>query len=98
MSACVNGQIYNGADDNASGVAAAAGRSRRRSKASAPLHDVILALVDGEEGGLGRAGHGGDPAFRPLLERTVLAVNFDMMSRSDKNELYVRRRATISRG
>lgn len=82
------GQIYNGADDNASGVAgllAIAESLKRR----APLHDVILALVDGEEGGLsGARAMVADPAFKPLLERTVMAVNFDMLSRSDRNELY----------
>ncbi len=81
-------EIYNGADDNASGVAgllAIAESLKRR----APLHDVILALVDGEEGGLsGARAMVADPAFKPLLERTVLAMNFDMLSRSDKNELY----------
>ena len=83
-----NGQIYNGADDNASGVAAllAIAESFKR---QAPLPDVVLALVDGEEGGLsGARATVADPAFRPLLDRTVLAVNFDMLSRSDKGELF----------
>jgi Zn-dependent M28 family amino/carboxypeptidase len=83
------GQIYNGADDNASGVASllAIATSLKRTP---PQHDVILALVDGEEGGLsGARAMVADPAFRPLLDRTVLAINFDMLSRSDKNELYV---------
>lgn len=89
------GQIYNGADDNASGVATllAVAESLKR---QAPLHDVIFALVDGEERGSspgegGMAGSGAmvaDPAFRPFLDRTVLAVNLDMVSRSDRNELY----------
>jgi hypothetical protein len=89
------GQIYNGADDNASGVATllAVAESLKR---QAPLHDVIVALVDGEERG-NSPGEGGmagsramvaDPAFRPFLDRTVLAVNLDMVSRSDRNELY----------
>ncbi len=84
----VNGEIYNGADDNASGVAALL-QIATSMKARAPLHDVIFAIVDAEEGGLrGARTMVGDPAFKPLLERTVLAVNFDMLSRSDKNELY----------
>lgn len=82
------GQIFNGADDNASGVAALLAVAASL-KQEAPLHDVILALVDGEEGGLsGARAMVADPAFRPLLDRTVLAVNLDMLSRSDKNELY----------
>lgn len=84
----INGEIYNGADDNASGVAALL-QVAASMKARAPLHDVIFAVVDAEEGGL----HGArtmvtDPAFQPLLDRTILAVNFDMLSRSDRNELY----------
>ena len=84
----VNGEIYNGADDNASGVAAllqiAAGM-----KARAPLHDVIFALLDAEEGGLrGARTLVADPSFKQMLDRVVLAVNFDMLSRSDRNELY----------
>ena len=83
-----DGQIYNGADDNASGVAAVLAITASL-KRQAPLHDVIVALVDGEEGGLsGARAMVADPAFKPLLDRTVLAVNLDMVSRSDKNELY----------
>lgn len=82
------GQIYNGADDNASGVATVLAIAASL-KQQAPLHDVILALVDGEEGGLsGARAMVADPGFKPLLERTALAVNLDMVSRSDKNELY----------
>jgi len=83
-----DGQIYNGADDNASGTATVLAIAAAL-KRQAPLHDVILALVDGEEGGLsGARAMVADPAFKPLLERTALAVNLDMVSRSDKNELY----------
>ena len=83
-----NGEIFNGADDNASGVAALL-QIAAAMKARPPLHDVIFAIVDAEEGGLrGARAMVADPAFKPLLDRTVLAVNFDMISRSDKNELY----------
>jgi Zn-dependent M28 family amino/carboxypeptidase len=81
-----NGQIYNGADDNASGTAALLAIAKSL-KANAPQHDVILALVDGEEGGLRGARH--FVANPPVpLDKIVLAVNFDMVSRSDKNEIY----------
>ena len=84
----VDGQLYNGADDNASGVATLL-MVAASLKQSAPRHDIILAVVDGEEGGMrGSRAMVADPAFKPLLDRTVLAVNFDMISRSDKNELY----------
>lgn len=83
-----NGQIYNGADDNASGVAALL-MIAASLKQSAPLHDVVVAVVDGEEGGLsGARALVSDPAFKPWLDRIVLAVNFDMLSRNDRNELY----------
>lgn len=84
----VDGQIYNGADDNASGVAALLAIAESLNQ-TAPLHDVILAIVDAEEGGMrGAKAMVADPGFQPLLDRTVLAVNFDMLSRSDRNELY----------
>ena len=85
----VDGRLYNGADDNASGVATLL-MIAASLKQAAPRHDVILAVVDGEEGGMyGSRAMVADAAFKPLLDRTVLAVNFDMISRSDKNELYV---------
>ena len=65
-------------------------------KARAPLHDVIFALVDGEEGGLrGARAMVADPAFKPLLDRTVLAVNFDMISRSRQERALRRRRLPL---
>ena len=82
------GEIYNGADDNASGTAAVLAIAAAL-KQKPPEHDVILALVDAEEGGLsGSRAMVANPAFRPLLDRVALAVNFDMLSRNDRNELY----------
>jgi Zn-dependent M28 family amino/carboxypeptidase len=83
----VDGEIYNGADDNASGVAAlvavATWFSRNR-----PQHDVLFALVDGEEpGSLGSRNMLRSGAVD--LSRIALNLNFDMVSRSDVNELYV---------
>ncbi len=80
------GQIFNGADDNASGVAGAFAVADHF-RANPPEHDVVIALLDAEEMGLQGAhalvrdglGAGGDIA---------LNVNFDMLSRNDKNELY----------
>lgn len=80
------GQVYNGADDNASGVAvllAAAERFARR----APRHNILFVAFDAEEGG-----HLGAHAFvaaPPIPKRAIaLNVNFDMVSRGDKGELY----------
>lgn len=83
-----DGQIYNGADDNASGVATLL-QIARNMKDQAPLHDVIFALVDSEEEGIaGSRAMVATPEFKQLLPHIVMAVNFDMVSRSDKNELY----------
>jgi Zn-dependent M28 family amino/carboxypeptidase len=80
------GQIYNGADDNASGVAAmlqiAAHFSRER-----PRNSIIFAALDGEEVGLL-----GARAFVKWVNeerrRVALDVNLDMVSHSDAGELY----------
>jgi len=81
-----NGVIYNGADDNASGVAAvlAIAGSLRRS----PLeHPVIIALFDAEEGGLrgARAFVTGGPVPR---ERIALNINLDMVGHSEAGVLW----------
>jgi len=80
------GQIYNGADDNASGVAGllAVAEAMARTR---PRHTVIFAAVDGEEGG----GDGSKAlvARPPVpLGRIALNINLDMLSKSAKGELY----------
>jgi Zn-dependent M28 family amino/carboxypeptidase len=82
----VNGEIYHGADDNASGVAAllalAAYFHEHR-----PAHPVIFAAFDAEEGS-----GGGSDSFvgKPPVGRAaiILNVNLDMVSHNDRNELY----------
>ncbi|OJU07508.1 MAG: peptidase M20 [Caulobacterales bacterium 68-7] len=82
-----NGEIYNGADDNASGVGAVLALASAL-KAQRPKHTVILALLDGEEGGL--RGARAFVATPPVpLSSIGLNVNFDMLSKNGKNELYV---------
>lgn len=82
-----DGQIYNGADDNASGVAGLLAVAEAF-KAKPPKHDVIFAVVDAEEGGL--RGARAFVASPPVpLETIALNVNFDMLSKNPKNELYV---------
>jgi Zn-dependent M28 family amino/carboxypeptidase len=80
------GEIYNGADDNASGTAAvlAIAAALRR----APLaHSVIVALFDGEEAGL--LGSKAFLAAPPVpLRSLALDVNLDMVGHSEKGELY----------
>jgi Zn-dependent M28 family amino/carboxypeptidase len=83
----INGQIYHGADDNASGVAALLAImdyfSRRQ-----PRHTLIFAVFDGEESGLlGARAFVNNPPVDG--KKIALNVNLDMVSRNDKNELYV---------
>ena len=81
-----NGQIYNGADDNASGTAAilAIGEWLRNNP---PRHSVVLAALDAEEMGLqGARAFIADPPVP--LDRIVMNVNLDMVSRSEAGELY----------
>ncbi|MFT5143282.1 MAG: Zn-dependent M28 family amino/carboxypeptidase, partial [Thalassolituus oleivorans] len=79
-------EIYNGADDNASGTAAILGIAR--ALVQNPLrHTVLVAALDAEESGLRGA--------RALVEdlpvdedRIILNLNLDMVSRSEAGELY----------
>ncbi|MFQ5632478.1 MAG: M20/M25/M40 family metallo-hydrolase, partial [bacterium] len=82
-----NGIIYNGADDNASGVAAMLAAAAYFSKHQ-PHHSIIFTAFDAEE--LGLRGAKAFVANPPVsLQSMILNVNLDMVSRSDKNELYV---------
>lgn len=84
-----NGQIYNGADDNASGVAALL-QLATSLRQKAPGHGVVVAVVDGEEEGVdGSRALVRNPGFKHILDKVVLVVNLDMVSRSDRDELYV---------
>ncbi len=81
-----NGEIYNGADDNASGTAALvalAGYFVRHP----PDHDILFAALDAEEiGFLGARVFIRDPAIP--VARIALNINLDMVSRSEAGELY----------
>jgi len=81
-----NNEIYNGADDNASGVAALLAMMNYF-KNNPPSHRIIFAFFDAEEKGLKGSAH-----FINSLdlekEKIVLNINMDMISRSDKNTLY----------
>lgn len=81
-----NGEIYNGADDNASGTSAVLAMARWF-KAHPPENSVIIALFDGEEAGLLGAKAFLDKPPVPI-ERIVADVNLDMVSRNVKGELY----------
>jgi Zn-dependent M28 family amino/carboxypeptidase len=82
-----DGAIYHGADDNASGVAVmleAAAHCARN-----PLRrTIVFAAFDAEEGGLNgaRVFVSSGPIPR---ERIALNINLDMVSRSDKREIFI---------
>lgn len=87
-----DGEIYNGADDNASGTAALLALAAYF-RAHAPRHSIVFAALDAEEGSaVGGAGLQGARAFvadPPVArERILLNVNLDMVSRNDRDELY----------
>src|ERR1019366_6762747 len=83
----LNGEIYHGADDNASGSAAILSIAEW-TIAHPPLNSVIFAWFDAEEEGLL-----GSAAFvdRPPvpLEKIIADVNLDMISRSVTRELNI---------
>ena len=81
-----NRQIYNGADDNASGTAALFAIASYFKK-NQPDHSLIFAAFDAEEMGLQGARH--FVANLPIPKGSILLnVNMDMLSRNDKGELY----------
>jgi Zn-dependent M28 family amino/carboxypeptidase len=82
-----DGETYNGADDNASGVAGLLAIAEAF-KARPPKHTVIFAVFDAEEEGL--KGALAFTAAPPVpLERMALDLNMDMISKNAKGELYV---------
>jgi hypothetical protein len=80
------GQIYNGADDNASGSAALVAMADYFVR-QPPKHDMLFVALDGEEVGF----LGARALMRSKridFSRAALNINLDMVSRSDKGELY----------
>jgi Zn-dependent M28 family amino/carboxypeptidase len=82
-----DGQIYPGADDNASGVAVILELAAFCQKT--PFrHTIVFAAFDAEERGLQGARVFVDRGPLPK-DRIALNVNLDMVSRSDKREIFV---------
>ncbi|WP_241748656.1 M28 family peptidase [Aestuariibaculum suncheonense] len=81
-----NGVIYNGADDNASGVSALFSFAEYL-KNHPPQYSVILAAFDAEELGLQGSKYFVEHS-KVGMNQIVFNINMDMISRSDKNELY----------
>jgi Zn-dependent M28 family amino/carboxypeptidase len=81
-----DGVMYPGADDNASGVAVLLALAERCVRTPF-LHDVVFVAFDAEE--LGLQGARAFVAAPPIAkERIGLNVNLDMVSRSDRNEIF----------
>jgi len=81
-----NGQIYNGADDNASGVSIILFLAQYFIKAKT-THSLLFVAYDAEELGLlGAKAFIKDPPVD--LERIILNINLDMVSRSSNNQIY----------
>ncbi len=78
-----NGEIYNGADDNASGVATMLELAKRL-KASPPEHSVLIVALDGEERSLLGAKHFVEAPPVPLSS-ILMNLNFDMTARADSD-------------
>lgn len=82
-----NGDIYNGADDNASGTAALLAIADHFVR-NQPRHSIIFAALDAEEGGL-RGAHAFVDSPPVDVRAIVLNINMDMVGRNDAGELYV---------
>jgi len=76
-----DGQIFNGADDNASGVATMLALAAEL-KRQAPEHSVIIVALDGEERGLLGAKHFVEAPPVPLTS-IAMNLNFDMTARAE---------------
>ncbi|MGI4818575.1 MAG: M20/M25/M40 family metallo-hydrolase [Janthinobacterium lividum] len=76
-----DGHVYNGADDNASGVATMLELAKRL-KDSPPEHSVLIVALDGEERGLLGAKEFVEAPPVPLSSM-VMNINFDMTARAD---------------
>lgn len=82
----VNNEVYNGADDNASGVAGLLYLAEYFAK-NPPNHTLVFVAFDAEEMGL--QGAKAFVAKPPVaLDRIRLNINMDMISHNDKGELY----------
>lgn len=80
------GEVYNGADDNASGTAALFAIASYFTEHQ-PAHSLIFVAFDAEEKGLQGARHFVDNL--PVKKDAIMSnINMDMISRNDKGELY----------
>ena len=83
-----DGATYYGADDNASGVAVLVALARHCQK-TPWQHDAIFVALDAEEMGLQGARAFVKALPIPSNRTMAINVNFDMVARGDKNEIYI---------
>jgi Zn-dependent M28 family amino/carboxypeptidase len=85
----VAGKVYNGADDNASGVAAMLALAELLKTQPCPHYSYLFVATDAEESGL--FGAKAFVASPPVtLQNIVLNLNLDMLSRGERaNQLYL---------
>lgn len=81
------GEVYNGADDNASGVGALL-ELARYFQANPTPYSLLFAAWDAEEIGLRGANHFVDEPTVPL-DHIILNINMDMIGRNTGSEVYI---------
>jgi len=81
-----NGEIYNGADDDASGIGALISFAEYFQN-NPPKHSVVLAAFDAEELGLEGSKYYVNNSI-VSLNKIMLNLNMDMISRSETNTLF----------
>ena len=81
-----DGEIYNGADDNASGTGGLMAAARYFTEYQ-PENSLLFIAFDAEEQGLGGARYFVNNPVVPL-EQIVMNLNMDMISANFENELY----------
>jgi hypothetical protein len=82
------GDVFHGADDNASGTAVVVGLARAFAAAGGPRRTLVFALFGAEELGLIGSGHYVRHPALPLAQ-TVAMLNFDMVGRLRDDRLTI---------
>jgi len=84
-----DGKIYNGADDNASGVACLLSLAKFF-KNNPHTHSLIFAALDREESGIFEGANNviNYLDVKPGLAKVIFNLNLDMIARSDSNEIF----------
>lgn len=84
-----NGEVYNGADDNASGTSGLLAVADALAAYGPMQRSVLLLWVSGEEKGLWGSKVWTENPWLPAGCTPVLDVNIDMIGRTEEEELYI---------